>query len=141
MRRGRPTDGVRGADLATDDPLRGEWTVTVVGPHDASALIARDLGDGGPDVERRFEFVTTHDGELVLRAARSLMARLVPAIGSDGSALAAADDRSHATTSTSATSRSTAASPGEPDHQACWTRPREQRGIGAAPQASRYLGG
>jgi EAL domain-containing protein (putative c-di-GMP-specific phosphodiesterase class I) len=70
--------GIRGADLATADTLRGEWTVVVVGTHYAGALIARDLGDRGPDLERRFEFALTHDHESVLSAARSLLGRIKP---------------------------------------------------------------
>jgi hypothetical protein len=62
--------------LDPDDPLVGEWTVTVLGSHYAGALIARDLGDTGPDHERRFEFVVTHDRDLVVAASRSLMSRI-----------------------------------------------------------------
>ena len=68
--------GVHGAALLPSDPLVGEWTVTVVGPHYAAALIARDLGDDGADHDRRYEFIVTHDRNLVLNAARSLMARI-----------------------------------------------------------------
>ena len=68
--------GVHGATLSPDDPLVGEWTVTVVGSHYSGALIARDLGDSGPDLDRRYEFVVTHDRDLVLGAARSLMSRI-----------------------------------------------------------------
>ena len=32
--------------------MRGEWDVVVLGPHFSAALLARDLGDGGPDLER-----------------------------------------------------------------------------------------
>jgi hypothetical protein len=71
-----PAPGVHGASLSPTDPLVGEWTVTVVGPHYSGALIARDLGDKGPDQDRRFEFVVTHDRDLVLGAARSLMSRI-----------------------------------------------------------------
>lgn len=73
-----PARDVRGADLAADDALAGEWTVIVVGSHYAGALIAKDCGDTGPEDDRRFEFVVTHDRALVLDAARSLMSRLVP---------------------------------------------------------------
>ncbi len=73
-----PAPGVRGADLAADDPLRGEWNVIVVGPHHAAALAARDLGEGGPDGDRGFDFVVTHDRRLVLQAARSLLHWLTP---------------------------------------------------------------
>jgi hypothetical protein len=53
--------------------MRGEWTVAVVGPHDAAALIARDRGDTGPDSDRTFDYVITHDRATVISAARSLM--------------------------------------------------------------------
>jgi EAL domain-containing protein (putative c-di-GMP-specific phosphodiesterase class I) len=71
------TPGVHGGVIAASDPLSREWTVTVVGPHYAAALIAVDLGDNGPDHDRRFEFTVTHDRDLVLEAARSLMTRIV----------------------------------------------------------------
>jgi EAL domain-containing protein (putative c-di-GMP-specific phosphodiesterase class I) len=73
-----PARFVRGGSLALDDELGGEWTVVVVGPHYAGALIAKDCGDIGVESERRFEFVVTHDRALVLDAARSLLVRLVP---------------------------------------------------------------
>ncbi|WP_328468155.1 EAL domain-containing protein [Actinoplanes sp. NBC_00393] len=72
-----PAPGVRGAELG-DDRLRGEWNVIVVGPHRAAALVARDLGDAGPDSERRFEFALTHDRSLAAEAARSLLHHLAP---------------------------------------------------------------
>jgi len=73
-----PAPGVRGAVLETNDPLRHEWNVVVVGPHFAGALVARDLGDDGPDGERRFDYVLTYERSLVLRAARSLLRWLAP---------------------------------------------------------------
>jgi DICT domain-containing protein len=74
-----PVPGVRGADLDAHDPLRGEWNVIVVGPHQAAALVARDLGDTGPERERRFDFAITHDRDLVVAAARSLLRTITPA--------------------------------------------------------------
>lgn len=74
-----PVPGVRGAALAHDDPLCGEWNVIVVGPHFAAALVARDLDDTGDDADRRFAYVLTYDRALVLKAARSLLHWLVPA--------------------------------------------------------------
>jgi hypothetical protein len=71
-----PAPGVRGGGFERDHRLRNEWDVVVVGPHSASALVAEDLGDVGPDGERRFAFAMVRDHELVLRAARSLMLRL-----------------------------------------------------------------
>jgi EAL domain-containing protein (putative c-di-GMP-specific phosphodiesterase class I) len=71
-----PAPGVRGIHLHADEALRGEWNVTVLGPHFGAAFVARDLGDTGPDHERRFDFAMTHDRELVTEAARSMMRRL-----------------------------------------------------------------
>ena len=50
----------------------------MLGPHFAGALVARSLGDEGPEMERRFEFALTYDRELVVDAANTLMRRLVP---------------------------------------------------------------
>jgi EAL domain-containing protein (putative c-di-GMP-specific phosphodiesterase class I) len=72
-----PVAGVRGGDLADDDPLRGEWDLVVIGPRFAAALIARDCGDDGPDGQRRFDYFVTHDRDLVIRAAEPLLRRLV----------------------------------------------------------------
>ena len=73
-----PAPGVRGAALDAGDPLAQEWTVVVVGPHYTGALIAREV-EAADTGERRFAFLVTHDVDLVTAAARSLMARLVPA--------------------------------------------------------------
>jgi len=73
-----PLPGVRGAVLAAGDPLRGEWDIAVLGPHFAATLVARDLGDTGPDAQRRFEFVLSHDRELTIAVAHSLMSRIWP---------------------------------------------------------------
>ena len=74
-----PVAGVRGASLRINEDLTGEWNVIVVGPHQAAALIAVDLGDGGPDMQRRFAYTLIEDRDLVLRAARSLMLRITGA--------------------------------------------------------------
>jgi EAL domain-containing protein (putative c-di-GMP-specific phosphodiesterase class I) len=79
-----PAPGVRGAALAANERLAGEWHIIVVGPHHAEALIATDLGDGGPDAERRFAFLHTQDRGLIVRAARSLMLSIVPQASSSG---------------------------------------------------------
>lgn len=71
-----PAPGVRGGRLRADDPLCGEWTVVIVGPHYAGALIARDLGDAGPDQDRRYAFAVTHDRDTVLAAGRSILERV-----------------------------------------------------------------
>lgn len=72
----RAWSGVRRTQLDADDPLRREWTMVVVGAHYAGALIARDLGDRGPELERRFSFTVTHRRELVVEAARSMLDRV-----------------------------------------------------------------
>jgi diguanylate cyclase (GGDEF)-like protein/PAS domain S-box-containing protein len=73
-----PLPGLRGAALDPADPVRGEWDVTVLGPHFAAALLARDLGDGGPDAERRFAYALTYDRDTVVRATAALLARVAP---------------------------------------------------------------
>jgi hypothetical protein len=75
----RPANGVRGGRLEPDDPLADEWTVVVVGDHYTGALIARERGGAGPDADPRFDYVLTHDRDLVLAAGRSLLDRLLPA--------------------------------------------------------------
>jgi DICT domain-containing protein len=71
-----PAPGVRGVAIEHADPLRGEWDVTVIAPHFAIAFVARELGDSGADMERRFDFATTYDRDLAIAAARALMSRV-----------------------------------------------------------------
>jgi EAL domain-containing protein (putative c-di-GMP-specific phosphodiesterase class I) len=71
-----PAPGVRGADLAGAEALRGEWNVIVLDAHFAAAFSAIDLGDAGEDDERRFDFCMSYDRELVIAAARTLMERV-----------------------------------------------------------------
>jgi EAL domain-containing protein (putative c-di-GMP-specific phosphodiesterase class I)/DICT domain-containing protein len=73
-----PLAGIRGAALGTTDPLVGEWDVVVLTPHFAAALLARDLGDTGPDLERTFEYALTYRRDVVVRAASALMSRVAP---------------------------------------------------------------
>ena len=73
----RPGKGIKGADLVDDDRLQGEWDVVVVGPHFAGAFVARDLGDTGPDAERRFEYFMTYDRKRVTSAAQPLLRHLI----------------------------------------------------------------
>jgi EAL domain-containing protein (putative c-di-GMP-specific phosphodiesterase class I) len=73
-----PLPGVRGCVLDPTDPLIGEWDIVVVGPHFTATLVARDLGDTGPDNERRFDFVLSHDRELAINIALTLMSRIWP---------------------------------------------------------------
>ena len=73
-----PVAGLRGATLAPDDAVRGEWDLIVLGPHFSAALLARDLGDTGPDAERTFEFALTYERATVVDAARALLCRVAP---------------------------------------------------------------
>lgn len=74
----QPTAGVRGASLGEQDKLAQEWNVVVTAPHFAAAFTARDLGDTGPDMQRRFDFALTHDRDLTMQAARPLMHAVAP---------------------------------------------------------------
>ncbi|MGA9871064.1 MAG: EAL domain-containing protein [Rhodococcus sp. (in: high G+C Gram-positive bacteria)] len=71
-----PAPRVRGADLEPDDPVREEWVVVVLSPHFAAVLAAKDMGDTGPDMARRFSYVLSHDPQLTVECARSLLLRL-----------------------------------------------------------------
>jgi diguanylate cyclase (GGDEF)-like protein len=73
-----PLPGVRGATLAPADPVRDEWDVVVLGPHFAAALLARDLGSTGPDMDRQFEYALTYERATVVEAARALLSRVAP---------------------------------------------------------------
>ncbi len=85
-----PVPGLRGADLAEDDPVRGEWDVVVLGPHFAVALLARDLGDSGPDAERTFEYALTYERATAVAAAQALLSRVAPRTAAPGDAPATA---------------------------------------------------
>jgi PAS domain S-box-containing protein len=71
-----PLPGLRGAHLDPADPVRGEWDIVVLSPHFSAALLARDLGDDGPDLDRRFAFALTYERDTVVRAARALLSRV-----------------------------------------------------------------
>ncbi|MBK5227216.1 MAG: hypothetical protein JJE05_01770 [Actinobacteria bacterium] len=71
-----PGSGVRGTSLDSSDPLNGEWVVIVIGSHFAAGFAARDLGDAGPDMERRFDYAVTYDRNAAVRMASSLLSRI-----------------------------------------------------------------
>ncbi|MBV9934237.1 MAG: phytochrome-like protein cph2, partial [Actinobacteria bacterium] len=73
-----PAPHVRGAHIPLDDQLAGEWIVAVIGPHFAAAIVARDAGDRGPELDRGFDYVLTHDRELVVEVGRCIMQRVSP---------------------------------------------------------------
>ena len=73
--------GVRGVSLDHDDPVSAEWDVVVLDPHFAVALLARDLGDTGPDPDRTFEFALTYHRPTVEDAAHTLITRISDSSG------------------------------------------------------------
>jgi PAS domain S-box-containing protein len=81
-----PMPGLRGAHLDPADPVRGEWDIVVLSPHFSAALLARDLGDDGPDLDRRFAFALTYERDTVVRAARALLSRVAPRTDEPGAA-------------------------------------------------------
>lgn len=68
--RGRIAGGVHTVALDDGHRLGEEWSVIVVGPHYAGALVARQVDD---DV---YDFAVTHDRRLTVEAGRSLLRRL-----------------------------------------------------------------
>ncbi|WP_459643951.1 diguanylate cyclase domain-containing protein [Kineococcus sp. NUM-3379] len=91
--RSEPAPGVLGTAIHESDPLSQEWVVTVVSPHFAAALAARDVRaphrapsgervDGGAGAAQRrgeprhMEYVLTYDRDQVIAAARLLMAKV-----------------------------------------------------------------
>lgn len=75
-----PLPGLRGATITVGDPIRGEWDLVVLSPHFSAALLARDLGDGGPEADRMFDYALTYDRDTVIRAASALLARIAPTV-------------------------------------------------------------
>ena len=71
-----PLPGLRGAQLAAGDPVRQEWDVTVLSPHFSAALLARDLGSSGPDLDREFEYALTYRRDTVVAASQNLLGRV-----------------------------------------------------------------
>ncbi len=74
----QPESGVLGCSISAGDPLADEWIVCEISPHYCAALVAKDMGDTGPDADRRFSFYLTYDSELVAGVARRLIERVVP---------------------------------------------------------------
>lgn len=68
--------GVRPAVLPDGHRLGEEWSVVVVGPHYAGALVSRQMGDDPAD---GYDYVITHARDLVVEAGRSLLRHVAPA--------------------------------------------------------------
>jgi len=73
-----PAPGVIGSSLPIQHRLCDEWSVVVVGPHYAGALVARQRTGahaGNADV---WDFAVTHDRSLVVAAGRALLHQVRP---------------------------------------------------------------
>ncbi len=71
-----PAPGVHGGSVAPGDPVAGEWTVAVVAPHFAAALVAHERRDPGPDGELLYDYVLTYERETAIAVAAALTARV-----------------------------------------------------------------
>ncbi|MCU1369468.1 MAG: diguanylate cyclase [Ilumatobacteraceae bacterium] len=69
-----PAKGVVGAEIPLEHRLCREWSVVVVGPHYAGALVARQRTAAHDD----WDFAVTHDRSLVVAAGRALLRHVAP---------------------------------------------------------------
>ena len=72
-----PAPGVRGIELEQEEPLALEWNLVIVGSHFAAVLSAR-LDDPG-DTDTGWDYVLSHDRDVTVRAAATLMNRITRA--------------------------------------------------------------
>ena len=68
-----PASGVVGAPIPHGHRLSDEWSVVVVGPHYAGALVARQQSGERTGDDQRWDFAVTHDRDLVVAAGRALL--------------------------------------------------------------------
>jgi len=71
------TPNLQVSALLPGSKMGEEWVVCVLSAGFSAAFVARDCGDTGSDGERRFDFVYTHDVDLVTALGRSFMQELV----------------------------------------------------------------
>ncbi len=71
-----PAPGVHGGTLAAGDAAGGEWTIAVVSPHFAAALVAHERREPGPDGEQLYDYVLTYERECATAVAAALTARV-----------------------------------------------------------------
>ncbi len=72
--------GIFHSDLDPADRLTEEWNIVVLGQFyccvlSARDLSARDLHCGASELDRRFEYVISHDRRTVVRCARTILSR------------------------------------------------------------------
>lgn len=73
-----PAPGVVGADLPIEHRLCDEWSVVVVGPHYAGALVARQRTGAHVGGDAKWDFAVSHDRSLVVAAGRALLRQVAP---------------------------------------------------------------
>jgi len=73
-----PAPGVVGSALPLEHRLSEEWSVVVVGPHYAGALVARQRPASAARGDDRWDFAVTHDRSLVVAAGRALLRQVAP---------------------------------------------------------------
>jgi EAL domain-containing protein (putative c-di-GMP-specific phosphodiesterase class I) len=73
----RPGLAFRAGPVAGDERIAAEWSVAVLSPHFAAAVVARQVGQDPPETAT-YEFAVTHRRDLVASCARALAARLAP---------------------------------------------------------------
>ncbi len=94
-----PAPGVHGTSLEPDDPLTEQWVITVVSPHFAAALVARDVAEGDGDGRgraagpgghpvRRLDYVLTYDRQRVLDVAGLVLEKVRAMSGATSEATA-----------------------------------------------------
>jgi EAL domain-containing protein (putative c-di-GMP-specific phosphodiesterase class I) len=71
-----PAPGVLGGQIGPGDPAHGEWTVAVVAPHFAAALVAHARREPGPDGEAIYDYVLTYERECAIAVASAMTARV-----------------------------------------------------------------
>lgn len=71
-----PAPGVIGSAAPAADPESGEWTIAVVAPHFAAALVAHARSEPGPDGGPIYDYVLTYERECATAVASALTARL-----------------------------------------------------------------
>ena len=71
-----PAPGVHRGAVRPGDPVSGEWTVAVVAPHFAAALVAHERREPGPDGEVLYDYVLTYERECATAVAAALTARV-----------------------------------------------------------------
>lgn len=68
-------EGIVSSSLRSTDELVEEWNIIVLGQFFCCVLTARDRHFGSDELERRFEYVVSHDRGTAVRCARAVLSR------------------------------------------------------------------